>query len=98
MLFDWIISSSIRSLQADALYITDPAALYAILVRDQNTFRESTEFAGYIHSLSMFYPVDGCFLTSLFGIIHRGDGVGSVWGSDLYITNYPLLLTKSCRK
>ncbi|KAF8225656.1 cytochrome P450 [Tricholoma matsutake] len=49
---------------ADALYITDPAALYSILVRDQNTFRESTEFIG------------------LFGIMHRGNGVASVWGDE----------------
>jgi len=48
----------------DALYITDPAALHAILIRDQNIFQESTEFAG------------------LFGIIHHGDGVASVWGNE----------------
>ncbi|KAF8064824.1 cytochrome P450 [Lyophyllum atratum] len=48
----------------EALYITDPAALHAILVRDHNVFRESTEFAG------------------LFGIIHHGDGLASVYGDE----------------
>ncbi|KAG6820910.1 hypothetical protein H0H93_009684 [Arthromyces matolae] len=48
----------------DALYVTDPAALNAILVRDHNLFQESTEFAG------------------LFGIIHHGDGLASVWGDE----------------
>jgi len=48
----------------DALYITDPAALNAILVRDHDVFRESTEFAG------------------LFGLIHHGDGLASVYGEE----------------
>ncbi|KAF8880306.1 cytochrome P450 [Infundibulicybe gibba] len=48
----------------DALYISDPLALHAILVRDENLFRESTEFAG------------------LFGIVHHGDGVASVYGTE----------------
>ncbi|RDB16522.1 hypothetical protein Hypma_002893 [Hypsizygus marmoreus] len=51
-------------LGSDALYVTDPAALQAILVRDYNVFRESTEFSG------------------LFGIVHHGDGLASVYGDE----------------
>ncbi|KAK6969689.1 cytochrome P450 [Favolaschia claudopus] len=55
---------------ADALYITDPAALNAILIRQQAWFPESTEFAGYVNVRSILFPV-------LFGI---SDGVASVQG------------------
>ncbi|KAF5368263.1 hypothetical protein D9615_010366 [Tricholomella constricta] len=48
----------------EALYVTDPAALHAILVKDHDMFRESTEFAG------------------LFGVIHHGDGLASVYGDE----------------
>lgn len=43
-------SDSLNVYQTDGLYITDPTALHTILVREQNIFRESTEFAGYVHS------------------------------------------------
>ncbi|KAG5640549.1 hypothetical protein DXG03_008123, partial [Asterophora parasitica] len=48
----------------EALYVTDPAALHAVLVKDHDMFRESTEFAG------------------LFGVIHHGDGLASVYGEE----------------
>ncbi|KAF7356022.1 hypothetical protein MVEN_00931600 [Mycena venus] len=43
---------------ADALYITDPAALNSILIKQQNWFPESTEFAGRVSKLTpLFYEV-----------------------------------------
>ena len=82
-------------LQTDALYVTDPAALHAILVRDQNTFRESTEFAGYIISLPCPFLSTDFVAVSLFGIIHRGDGVASVWGWCITIITCPVICS-SC--
>ncbi|KAK7035049.1 cytochrome P450 [Favolaschia claudopus] len=64
---------------ADALYITDPAALNAILIRQQAWFPESTEFAGYEETYVLLYSESDA-VQRLFGIIHCGDGVASVQG------------------
>ena len=40
--------------QTGALYITDPAALHAILVRNPNIFEESVEFAGCVILLPQY--------------------------------------------
>ena len=57
-------------LQTDALYVIDSADLHAILVRDQDTFRESTEFAGYIVSLHVrSYQLTLLPSVYVFGII-----------------------------
>ncbi|KAL0563950.1 hypothetical protein V5O48_018108, partial [Marasmius crinis-equi] len=58
------LKGGLFGIQKDALYITDPLALNAILVRNQQNFPESIEFSG------------------LFGIIHHGNSLASVWGED----------------
>ncbi|KAK1223832.1 hypothetical protein PQX77_013286 [Marasmius sp. AFHP31] len=68
-------------LQKDALSGSDPLALNSILVRNQQNFPESFEFSGY-GSLSspayVFSPIN----KRLFGVIHHGNSLASVWGED----------------
>ena len=79
--------------QADALYVTDPAALHAILVRDQNIFQESTEFAGYcssslflIHPADMFSPVSSASFIMVME--------SRPYGVRLFLNIHPLFLMK----
>ncbi|KAJ7134367.1 cytochrome P450 [Mycena epipterygia] len=53
-------------LSADALYVTDPAALHAILVKQQACFPESTEFIGLFGVINV-----GDGLASVNGPEHR---------------------------
>ncbi|KAJ6622971.1 cytochrome P450 [Mycena sp. CBHHK59/15] len=55
-------------LPADALYISDPAALHSILIRQHAWFPESTEFAGLF---GLIHCGDGADATTISGREHK---------------------------